>query len=283
LYAKDPVDRRALQRLSSKEGKQDYKEKVVESYVGLAELLKFCPSLEIPLEHLISFCHFMLPRFYTISSCSTVFPDSIHLTVAVTEERRKDGTMFEGVCSTHIAKSQTSHQRFLRVFVRPSSFRLPKDTTKPILMIGPGTGIAPMRALLQRRRYQQLVEKKDVGCNILYFGCKRKELDYIYEDELIRYKDEGILTELYLAFSRQNPSKKVYVQHILEEQAEATWKLLHDDGAFIYVCGGVKMGHDVTETLKDIVSTHGQLSFDKASSYLSQLSSQGRYVQELWS
>jgi NADPH-ferrihemoprotein reductase len=171
----------------------------------------------------------------------------------------------------------------LRVFVRPSSFRLPKDITKPILMIGPGTGIAPMRALLQRRRFQQLVEKKGVGCSILYFGCKRKELDYIYEDELIRHKEEGILTELYSAFSRQNPSKKVYVQHILKEQAEATWKLMNDDGAFIYVCGGVKMGHDVTETLKDIVSTRVQLSFDKASSYLSQLSSQGRYVQELWS
>jgi NADPH-ferrihemoprotein reductase len=282
LYAKDPIDRRALQRLSSKEGKQDYKEKVTESYVGLVDILKLCPSLEIPLEHLISFCHFMLPRFYTISSCSTVFPDSIHLTVAVTREQRKDGTVFEGVCSTHIAKLQNTHQP-LRVFVRPSSFRLPEDTTKPILMIGPGTGIAPMRALLQQRRNQKLVEKKDVGDNILYFGCKRKELDFLYEDELIRYKDEGILKELHLAFSRQNPTKKVYVQHLLKEQALATWTLLHDDGAFIYVCGGVKMGHDVTETLKEIVSTHGEMSFDKASSYLSQLSSQGRYVQELWS
>ncbi|KAG7354997.1 NADPH-cytochrome P450 oxidoreductase [Nitzschia inconspicua] len=282
LYAKDPVDRRALERLSSKEGKQDYKEKITESYVGLVELLKLCPSLEIPLEHLISFCHFMLPRFYTISSCSQVFPDSIHLTVAVTQELRKDGTIFEGVCSTHIAKSGQS-QMPLRVFVRPSSFRLPTDATKPILMIGPGTGIAPMRALLQQRRHQQLVEKKAVGSNVLYFGCKRKDQDYLYEDELLRYKDEGILTELHLAFSRQDPSKKVYVQHLLKEQAEATWKLLHDGGAYIYVCGGVKMGHDVTETLKEIVSTQGQMSFEKATSYLSQLSNQGRYVQELWS
>jgi NADPH-ferrihemoprotein reductase len=282
LYAKDPLDRRALQRLSSKEGKQDYKEKVIESYVGLAELLKLCPSLDIPLEHLISFCHCMLPRFYTISSCATVFPDSIHLTVAVTKEQRKDGTIFEGVCSTHIAKAQKSHHP-LRVFVRPSGFRLPQDTTKPILMIGPGTGIAPMRALLQRRRHQRLVEKKDVGGNILYFGCKRKELDFLYQDELMRFKDEGILTELHLAFSRQNPSKKVYVQHLLQHRADSIWKLLHDEGAFIYVCGGVKMGHDVTETLKEIVSTRGQMSFDRASSYLSQLSSHGRYVQELWS
>jgi NADPH-ferrihemoprotein reductase len=282
LYAKDPVDRRALQRLSSKEGKQDYKEKIMESYVGLVELLKLCPSLEIPLEHLVSFCHFTLPRFYTISSSSTVFPDSIHLTVAVTQEQRKDGTIFEGVCSTHIAKSQHTHMP-LRVFVRPSSFRLPSDSSKPILMIGPGTGIAPMRALLQHRRHQQLIEKQNVGSNILYFGCKRKELDYLYEDELLRYQDEGVLTALHLAFSRQDPSKKVYVQHLLKDQAKSTWNLLQNGGAYVYVCGGVKMGHDVTETLKEIVSTQGQMSFEKASLYLSDLSSHGRYVQELWS
>jgi NADPH-ferrihemoprotein reductase len=281
-YAKDAVDRRALQRLSSKEGKQQYKEKITDSYVGLVDLLKLCPSIGMPLEHLIQWCHFTLPRFYTISSCPRVYPDSIHLTVAVTREQREDGTLFEGVCSTHIAKSQLQK---LRVFVRTSTFRLPKDVSKPIIMIGPGTGIAPMRALLQERRHQQLVEKKkEVGSNILYFGCQRKEVDYLYEDELRRYQEDGVLTELHVAFSREDPGgKKVYVQHLLKEQGASTWKLLDGDGAYIYVCGGVKMGHDVTETLKEIVSTQGQMSFDQAGSYLSQLSSQGRYVQELWS
>jgi NADPH-ferrihemoprotein reductase len=282
VYATDAVDRRALQRLSSKDGKQQYKEKVVESYVGLVDLLTLCPSISMPFEHLVQWCHLALPRFYTISSCPKVYPDSIHLTVAVTKERRPDGTTFEGVCSTHIAKSQ---KQSLRVFVRPSTFRLPKDVSKPIIMIGPGTGIAPMRALLQERRHQQLVEKKKhVGRNILYFGCQRKETDYLYEDELQRYQADGVLTELHVAFSRQDPAgKKVYVQHLLKGQAESTWKLLDTDGAYVYVCGGVRMGHDVTETLKEIISTHGQMSFDEASSYLSRLSSQGRYVQELWS
>ena len=284
LYAKDAVDRRALQRLSSKEGKADYKEKIVNSYTGLVELLKLCPSLEIPLEHLISLCHFTLPRFYTISSSNAVYPDSIHLTVAVTREKRADGTTFDGVCSTHIANSSTQlhDQSLLRVFVRPSTFRLPKDPSTPIIMIGPGTGVAPMRSLLQQRRHQQLVEKKTAGRNVLYFGCKQKDQDFLYEEELKRYQEEGILTELHLAFSRQS-TKKVYVQHLLKEQAVATWKMLNENGAYLYVCGGVKMGHDVTETLKEIASEQGEMSFDQAASFVSQLSNQGRFIQELWS
>ncbi|KAL3908479.1 MAG: hypothetical protein SGILL_008462, partial [Bacillariaceae sp.] len=281
LYATDAIDRRALQRLSSKEGKADYKEKIVNSYTGLVELLKLCPSIQIPLEHLISLCHFTLPRFYTISSSNTVYPGSIHLTVAVTQEQRADGSTFDGVCSTHIAKASPPKQT-LRVFVRPSTFRLPEDPATPIIMIGPGTGIAPMRALLQQRRHQQLVEKKQTGDNVLYFGCKRQDQDYLYEDELQRYQDDGVLTELHLAFSRQT-AKKVYVQHLLKEQAVSTWSMLNESGAYVYVCGGVKMGHDVTETLKEIATEQGEMSFDQAAAYISQLSSQGRYIQELWS
>jgi NADPH-ferrihemoprotein reductase len=292
LYARDPVDRRALHRLSSKEGKQQYKEKITESFVGMVDLLKLCPSLEIPLEHLISICHFMLPRFYTISSCPKVFPDSIHLTVAVTKEARKDGTFLEGVCSTYLSTTRVqSLTDQVRVFVRPSSFRLPQDPSKPIIMIGPGTGIAPMRALLQERRHQRQQQatangesSSTEGANVLYFGCKRPDMDYLYQDELERYQKEGVLTELHLAFSRSDPAgKKVYVQHLLRQRSAATWKLLDEDGAYVYVCGGVKMGHDVTECLKEIVSTEGQRSMDQAAAYLTKLSSQGRYVQELWS
>jgi NADPH-ferrihemoprotein reductase len=275
-YAKDVLDRKALTRLSSKDGKQEYKEKIVESYKGIADLLTLCPSLTIPLEHFISLCKFLLPRHYTISSSSSVHPDRIHLTVAVTEDTRKDGTKFHGVCSTHLASAKS-----VRVFVRPSTFRLPKDPSKPILMIGPGTGIAPMRALLQERRHQKLVQKKKVGKNILYFGCKKRALDYLYEDELANFEKEGDLDSLHVAFSRET-KEKVYVQHLLAKHAKDTWKLLDLEGAYIYVCGGVKMGHDVTEALQEILSTEGQMSFPDAKDYLAKMASGGRFVQELW-
>ena len=279
-YAKDPVDRKALLRLSSKEGKSEYKEKIMERYVGMVDLLKLCPSISIPLEHFVSICHFLLPRYYTISSSSSKHPDEVHLTVAVTEEKGKDGTTFHGVCSTHLASLNPTRST-VRIFNRPSTFRLPKDSSRPIIMIGPGTGIAPMRALLQERKHQRVSQKKTVGSNILYFGCKTRSLDYIYEDELEAFQNEGVLNQLYVAFSREQ-QKKVYVQHLLSRNAKETWGLIDKESASIYVCGGVKMGHDVTEALKEIVSTHGQMSFSDAKDYLAKLASDGRFVQELW-
>jgi len=282
-YAKDAVDRKALQRLSSKEGKQEYKEKIVEAKVGLVQLLKLCPSLEIPLEHLIgNVCRFQLPRFYTIASCHKVHPKSIHLTVAITKEQRQDGSLFEGVCSTHISKGLNES---LRVFVRPSTFRLPKEISTPVVMIGPGTGIAPMRAFLQDRKHQ--FEQENIGSmnNVLYFGCKKEEMDYIYRDELEGYQADGTLTDLHLAFSRKNPKQKEYVQHLLQKNAASTHSLLVEQGAYVFVCGGVKMGHDVTEALKEILveGSQGSMTHESASEYLSKLSSEGRFVQELWS
>jgi NADPH-ferrihemoprotein reductase len=148
-------------------------------------------------------------------------------------------------------------------------------------MIGPGTGVAPMRALLQERTHQHLVEKKTIGPNVLYFGCKKRTLDYLYEDELKVFVDEGILSNLYVAFSREL-KEKVYVQHLLLKNAKETWNLIDAESASIYVCGGVRMGNDVTESLKEILSTQGQMSFDDAKNYLAKLAADGRFVQELW-
>ena len=279
-YAKDPVDRKALARLSSKEGKAEYREKILDCFVGMVDLLKLCPSLTIPLDHLISICHILLPRFYTISSSSSVFPRAVHITVSVTQDNRKDGSLFNGVCSTYLASLKPGIDS-VRIFNRPSTFRLPKDPSRPVIMIGPGTGVAPMRALLQERNYQKSKEKLAVGKNILYFGCKRESLDFIYADELKAFHNEGCIDRLYLAFSREH-GEKVYVQHLLSKNSKETWNLIDSEKASIYVCGGVKMGHDVTETLKEILSTEGQMSFDNAKDYLAKLAIDGRFVQELW-
>jgi NADPH-ferrihemoprotein reductase len=278
-YAKDTIDQKALTRLSSKEGKKEYKQKVTDGFVGIADLLKLCPSLEISLEHFIAFCKHQVPRFYTIASSSSKHPVSVHLAVAVTQHKRSDGSMFKGLCSSHLANLQPGKDT-VRVFNRPSSFRLPQDSTRPIIMVGPGTGVAPMRALLQERRHQQLVEKKTIGPNVLYFGCKKSTMDYLYQDELKAFEDEGILSNLYVAFSREQ-KEKVYVQHLLSKNAKETWNLIDAESASIYVCGGVKMGSDVTESLKEILSTQGQMSFDDAKNYLVKLAADGRFVQEL--
>lgn len=138
-----------------------------------------------------------------------------------------------------------------------------------------------MRALLQERAYQRQVQKLNVGSNILYFGCKNRNQDFIYSDELNQYEKDGILTKMYLAFSREQ-DQKLYVQHLLAKNAKETWNLINEQGAYVYVCGGVKMGHDVAEALRKIVSDESSYTTTDAKNYIEQLASSKRFVQELW-
>jgi NADPH-ferrihemoprotein reductase len=182
VFCTDSIDQKALLRMSSKEGRQEYKEKILDQYVGFVDLLRLCPSIQMPLEHLLHYCSPLQTRFFTISSSSSVYPNTVHLTVAVTKHERSDGSMFRGVCSTHLSDptikppGQQQIPKVIRVFQRPSSFRLPSDVSKPIIMIGPGTGVAPMRALLQEREYQREQFNQSMGSNTLYFGCKHEAL-----------------------------------------------------------------------------------------------------------
>lgn len=148
-------------------------------------------------------------------------------------------------------------------------------------MIGPGTGIAPMRALLQERDHQRRVQKLNVGQNVLYFGCKNRVDDFIYSDELNQYEKDSILNEMHLAFSREQ-DEKVYVQHLLQKNAKRTWEMINEGGAYVYVCGGVKMGQDVSETIRKIVAQYGDRSTTDAKKYVEEMTSNGRFVQELW-
>lgn len=279
-YAKDQTTRKALLRMASKEGKSEYNEKIVDAKVGLVDILsKLCPNIEIPLEHFLSICPRLQPRYYTISSSSSVYPNTIHATVSVVQEEKSDGTIFKGVCSNFLSDLDTNGQ--LKVFIRDSTFRLPADPSKPIILIGPGTGIAPMRALLQERSFQKNTLKQNVGSNILFFGCKKRDLDFIYEDELNEFQQNGTLTDMHVAFSREQ-TEKVYVQHLLAKNGKETWRYIDKEGAYIYVCGGVKMGQDVQEALRKIVSENGDLSTTDAKAYLDKLAASGRFVQELW-
>lgn len=280
-FATDPLDREALKRMASKEGKAEYRDKIMDSKIGVVDIItRLCKSLNnISLEHLIHICPHLQPRYYTIASSSSVHPDSAHLTVSVLEEKRKDGTLFKGVCSNHLATEKGN----VRVFCRDSTFRLPNDAKTPVIMVGPGTGFAPMRALLQERAHTRRELKLPVGPNVLYFGCKKRDLDYIYQDEIEAFQKSGDIDTLRLAFSREQ-AKKVYVQHLMEEDKEKVWNLIEKEGAYVYICGGTKMGSDVCSILRKIAQDTGGLSSeDDAKKYLENMHSEGRLVQELWS
>jgi len=278
FFAKDNEEKTRLQFLASKGGREEYKSFVEQAGRSLLELITSSfPSLQIPLDHFINLARSLQPRYYTISSSSSVNPSSIHITVAVTQTPLPGGRVHQGVCSTYLASPAT---KSLRIFVRPSTFRLPALPSTPIIMIGPGTGIAPMRAMLQERHHAKEVRREAVGENILFFGCRRRDHDFIYEEELRAFEKSGALTDLQLAFSRET-EKKVYVQHLISkpETASRLWKLISEEKAHVYICGATSMGHDVHKALQDVITSNGE----SGAEVLKRMQAEGRYVQELWS
>lgn len=271
-YCKAPVDTGCLMRLASKEFRAEYKEKITNEFMGIVDLLDKTPSLQFPLEHFLHHIPLLQPRYFTIASSNKLY-DSIHLTVAVTRHEKTNGDMFLGLCSNYMAEAE---KQKLRVFVRPSTFRLPKDISLPIILIGPGTGVAPMRAFLQERSLQDANKR---GKTILYFGCQKENKDYLYKEELDNYNNSGVIDNLRVAFSRAG-GVKVYVQHLLQYHSEETADLIVHRNAHVYVCGAVQMGHDVNEVLQRVL--HQKLPNSTAKEYLDTMSQQGRYVQELW-
>src|SRR5205085_4299128 len=204
----------------------------------LLDLLDGFPSARPPLSELVSALDPLQPRFYSIASSPKHLPGEVHLAVAAVRYEKRARRRL-GVASTYLADRVAAGEQ-VDVFVRPShGFRLPASPDVPVIMIGPGTGIAPFRAFLQERR--ALGAR---GRNWLFFGNPRRRCDFLFEDELTAYSRDGLLTRLDLAFSRDQHDK-IYVQHRLLEHAAELWAWL-EDGARFYVCGDAHgMARDV--------------------------------------
>ena len=273
----DAAHARRLEHLASAAGKAEYTRRIVVEGRGLLELLEENPSCRPPLGAVLELVPKLSPRYYTISSSPIPSKGArVAITVKVLREPRKgaETRLKEGVCSTQLGALALG-QRVV-VFVRASAFRLPRDPATPVLMVGPGTGIAPFRAFVQ-----ELSEARRTGETRLYFGCRYAAVDFLYADELRAAECAGTLTKLRTAFSRDGPTK-VYVQQRLREDGALVYGLL-EHGAHVYLCGGTGMGREVVSVLAEILGTHGKLTHAQASQYLKRMTSQGRLVQELWS
>lgn len=214
------------------------------------------------------------PRLYSISSSPKESPREVHLTVSPVRYNFQ-GVPRHGVCSTYLADRAPGDQ--IALYVRPSSnFRPPTDPHTPMIMIGPGTGIAPFRGFLQERR-----ALGHTGPNWLFFGERHAATDFYYRDEIEAMRADGFLTELDLAFSRDQ-REKVYVQHLMRRRGAQLWRWLQD-GAQLYVCGNADpMAKDVDRALCDIAAEHGKLDHDAAQAYVRSLSAGKRYHRDVY-
>ncbi|WP_246574941.1 molybdopterin-dependent oxidoreductase [Streptomyces umbrinus] len=215
------------------------------------------------------------PRLYSISSSPLVDPHLVSLTVSVVRYESLGGQVRGGVCSPFLADAEPGTP--VPVFVQRSPhFRPPADPATPMVMVGPGTGVAPFVGFLQER--QALGHRAP---NWLFFGEQHRATDFYYEDELTAFLDDGTLTRLDTAFSRDRRAK-IYVQDRMREHGPELWSWLQS-GARFYVCGDAsRMAKDVDRALRDIAVTHGGLSETEAATYVKQLAAEKRYVRDVY-
>ncbi|GJP33320.1 hypothetical protein CLOM_g17865 [Closterium sp. NIES-68] len=292
--AADPKEAERLKHLASDQGKADYLQWVLAAHRSLLEVLQAFPSARPPLAvFLASMAPRLQPRFYSISSHPRHAPSSLHITCAVVRDVTPAGRTHHGVCSSHLHRhlpllahpsspsSPPSPPVRVPVFIRSSHFRPPADPSRPIVMVGPGTGLAPFRAFLQHRALL-LKGGESLGEALLFFGCRHHDQDYIYREELAAYAESGVLSALHVAFSRDGPSK-VYVQHLLKQEAARVWQLIREEGGSVYVCGDAKaMARDVHHALVDMAVAQGNMAEEEAVSLLDSLVEQGRYLRDIW-
>jgi sulfite reductase (NADPH) flavoprotein alpha-component len=239
----------------------------------VVDFLKFAPGKFAPKEF-VGLLRKLQPRLYSISSSPKAHPGEVHLTVGAVRYE-SHGRTRKGVCSTFLA-DRVEAGGVVPVFVQTShGFRLPADASKPVIMIGPGTGIAPFRAFLEERRATGAT-----GKNWLFFGDQQRACDYLYEEELSAMERDGFV-RLELAFSRDQ-AEKIYVQNRMLENAAELWKWF-EEGAHFYVCGDAKrMARDVDAVLHQIVQSAGGKSAENAAAYVQNLKSTKRYQRDVY-
>jgi sulfite reductase (NADPH) flavoprotein alpha-component len=240
----------------------------------LAAIEKF-PGVRPDPEAFIEALDPLQPRLYSIASSPKTNPGRVALTVDAVRYPVNKRTRL-GVASTFLAE-RIKPNSALKIYVQKAhAFGLPADSATSIIMIGPGTGVAPFRAFLHER-----MAVKAKGRNWLFFGHQRSACDFFYEDEFAGMKAKGVLTRLSLAWSRDG-EQKFYVQDRMREVGRDLWTWLAD-GAHVYVCGDAKrMAKDVERALVDIVAQHGARSADQAIAFVAELKKQGRYQQDVY-
>ncbi|CAO3676228.1 unnamed protein product [Umbelopsis ramanniana] len=312
-YATSEASKSKLESLAA--DKDIYRSEVVDACKNLGEVLESIDSTpgafaDVPFDLIVESLSRLQPRYYSISSSSLESPNTITVTAVTlkfTPESSPDRTVY-GVATNYLwAMHQAAHPEIqnvetgpeyytkgprdaylnqdgvkVPVHVRKSNFKLPRNPSVPVILVGPGTGVAPHRAFVRERAFQKR-NGKDVGKTLLFFGCRRSDEDYLYNDEWPELFDTlGGESRIINAFSRET-DKKVYVQDRLRENGSEVWDMLDKQHAYIYVCGDAKrMAKDVQSAFIEFAQQFGGQSPEEAEQYVKNLRSKGRYQEDVW-
>jgi sulfite reductase (NADPH) flavoprotein alpha-component len=239
------------------------------------DLLAEFHSARLTAQELVDHMRKLMPRLYSIASSSKPYPTEVHLTVAVVRYETNQRSRV-GVASSFLADRAELKSTPVSVFVSSSHFGVPADTAKDIIMVGPGTGVAPFRAFVQER-----VATHATGRNWLFFGDQHRGTDYLYEKKWTEWQATGALARVDLAFSRDQ-LLKVYVQDRMRENAAELWTWIKG-GAYFYVCGDAKrMAKDVDLALHDVIEKEGKMDVAAAAEYVKQMKKDKRYQRDVY-
>ncbi|XP_048772680.2 NADPH-dependent diflavin oxidoreductase 1-like [Ostrea edulis] len=277
LFSTDELEKEKLQEFCTPEGQEELYSYCNRVKRSILEVLQDFPntSSSLQFEYLFDVIPQLQPRAFSIASSQVVFPDEIQILMAVVEYKTRLQKPRRGVCSTWLSRLKVSDKPFVPVWVKKGTIRFPKDISTPVILIGPGTGVAPFRSFIQER------SKSKTRKNVLFFGCRNHDKDFLCKEEWNEAVRNGCL-ELHTAFSRDQEDK-VYVQHVMLNKGPLLWKLLEDEAAWFYIAGNAKqMPDDVKSALHNIIQQHGHMSSEEADSYIHRLEQTRRYQAETW-
>ncbi|KAF5270978.1 hypothetical protein FQA39_LY08281 [Lamprigera yunnana] len=289
-YTSDAEEIETLKQLTSPDGSTLYKD-FINTHAGLLNVLNAFPSCTPAIDRIIENLGPLQPRPYSISSSPLI--DTLHFTFSVTELN----STTTGVCSGWLEEKITfgktiiesinnldlnSENDILFYFRHSNDFRLPHNCLLPIIMIGPGTGVAPYVGFLQHRKILNMQHNQQFGCSWLFYGCRYFDRDFLYKEEIDNFLQIGVLTKLFSCFSR-DAATKVYVQDLIMENANAFIHKVVNENAIVYVCGDSKnMIQDVRSTIVNCLSEQMAWSLTESTSYFKQLQKNKRFIEDLW-
>lgn len=302
------AEKRRLQELCSRQGAADYSRFVRDAGVCLLDLLLAFPSCRPPLSLLLEHLPKLQPRPYSCASSSLLHPDKLHFVFNVVEcpSNTTAAALRKGVCTgwlatlvapflqpnTEVSQAGGPDGLAPKISISPratQSFHLPDDPSAPVIMVGPGTGVAPFIGFLQHReKLQEQHPNGNFGAMWLFFGCRHKDRDYLFREELGHFVKIGVLTHLKVSFSRDAPAEEEapakYVQDNLQRHSQQVARILLQEKGHIYVCGDAKnMAKDVNDALVEIISREAGIDRLEAVKTLAAFKQEKRYLQDIWS